>query len=106
VNTQGTDLQSKLHKLIEQYTMDKKRLTELEAELTEKTNELESLKANDSKYYDELQSALNQVKKLTMENETLIKKNLELEKVVSGFESFANELNTQIDSLLPIVEKP
>ena len=102
---QGTDLQGKLQKLIEQYTLDKKRLNELEIEVGEKTKEIESLKANDTKHDGELQSALNQVKKLTADNEALKKKNLELEKTISSFESFAHYLNTQIDSLLPIVEK-
>jgi hypothetical protein len=100
-----TQLQDKVQLLIEQYSKDKKRLAELEAALNEKT-------ANSQSHIEQLNTLKNQIQveiaakdKLTVENRELKAINLELEKAIKSFESFADEISNQIDGLIPKIDK-
>jgi predicted nuclease with TOPRIM domain len=105
VDTQAIQLHDKVQKLIEQYTLDKKKLTEMETALNEKTKEYNSLKENINKIQSELRTAQDSNLKLNQEKSQLVQKNQELEKIISTFEGFANDLNTRIDDLIPKIEK-
>lgn len=105
MDTQAVQLHDKVQKLIEQYTQDKKRLSDLEKALDEKTKAYDELKALHNRQLSDNQNYSNQNSKLLSEIEQLKKKNQELENVVSSIEGFANDLNAQIDGLIPIVDK-
>lgn len=105
VDTQALQLHEKVQKLIEQYTLDKKRLSELETALADKTKAYDELKALHDKQLTDNQHNAENNSKLLAEIEALKKKNQELENVVFSIEGFANDLNAQIDGLIPIVDK-
>ncbi|MFO7660067.1 MAG: hypothetical protein R6V77_04070 [Candidatus Cloacimonadaceae bacterium] len=105
MENQAVQLHEKVQALIEQYSKDKKRLAELEAALKEKST-------NSSGYEEQIKKLQSDVKteqavseKLKSEIIELKKKNQELEKAVGSFESFAGDLNSKIDSLIPKIEK-
>ncbi|HOV16853.1 MAG TPA: hypothetical protein PLF50_05115 [Candidatus Cloacimonadota bacterium] len=103
METTTLQLHDKVQKLIEQYTEDKKRLSELELSLTEKEKENKALKEEIAKLQQELQHADS---KQTEEINNLKKRNQELEKLLDQIEGFALELDTQIDRILPKLGKP
>lgn len=105
MDTQALQLHDKVQKLIEQYSIDKKRLVEMEATLKEKTNDCANLNEKINKLNGELRAAQDSNLKLTQEKTQLHQKNQELEKVISSFEGFANDLNSKIDDLMPKIEK-
>jgi len=105
VDNNTLQLHDKVQKLIEQYTIDKKRLNELEAALNDKSKDSSTYLEQIKKLQSELQSAQNMNSKLTAEIAELKTKNQILEKNVSSFESFADDLNAKIDNLIPKIEK-
>ena len=105
MDTQALQLHDKVQKLIEQYTLDKKRLAELEAALREKSKDTAGHTEQLKKLQTELQATQQANSKLTTEVSDLKKRNEELEKAVHSFESFAGDLNTKIDDLIPKIEK-
>jgi hypothetical protein len=105
VDTQALQLHDKVQKLIEQYAKDKEKLSELEAALKIKTNENLTLSEKVNKLSSELRTAQDSNLKINQEKNQLLQKNQELEKIISTFEGFANDLNTKIDDLIPKIEK-
>ena len=105
MDTNAMQLHEKVQKLIEQYTLDKKRMAELETALIEKSNDNEALLDKINKIQTELQTALNQNAKLTQDLNDINKKNEELDYTISSIELFANDLNSRIDDLIPKIEK-
>jgi chromosome segregation ATPase len=105
VDTQALQLHDKVQKLIEQYSKDKEKMSKLEADLKEKTNETVNLNEKVNKLQIELRTAQDSNLKLTQERNQMMQKNQELEKMISAFEGFANDLNTKIDDLIPTIEK-
>jgi chromosome segregation ATPase len=105
VDTQALQLHDKVQKLIEQYSKDKEKMSKLEADLKEKTNETVNLNDKVNKLQIELRTAQDSNLKLTQERNQMMQKNQELEKMISAFEGFANDLNTKIDDLIPTIEK-
>jgi chromosome segregation ATPase len=102
MDTQALQLHDKVKILIEQYTLDKKKMAELESELNTKKKENASLQEQIKKLQTDLQSANS---KQTNELSDLKIRNQELEKMLDSFENFADDLNTQIDDLIPRIEK-
>lgn len=105
MDTQALQLHDKVQKLIEQYSKDKEKLSKLETELKEITNENINLNEKVNKLQNELRTAQDSNLKLNQERNQLTQKNQELEKMISAFEGFANDLNTKIDDLIPAIEK-
>jgi len=105
VDTQALQLHDKVQKLIEQYTIDKKRLNELEAALKDKSSDNTGYLEQIKKLQSDLQTALSNNTKLTDELNEIKKKNQELQQVVNSFENFAGDLNTKIDNLIPKIDK-
>lgn len=105
MDTQALQLHEKVQKLIEQYTLDKKKLSEMELTLNDKINENETLKENIVRFQNELRTAQENYSKLNQEKNQLVAKNQEMEKMLSTFEGFANDLNSKIDDLIPKIEK-
>lgn len=105
MDTQALQLHEKVQKLIEQYTIDKKRLNELEAALKDKSNDNVDYIEQIKKLQGDLQTAQSSNTKLTDEMNELKKKYQELEQVVNSFENFAGDLNTKIDNLIPKIDK-
>jgi len=105
VENQAVQLHEKVQALIEQYTKDKKRLAELEAALKEKSSSSSGYEEQIKKLQADLKAEQAVSEKLRLEVDQLMKKNQDLEKAVSSFESFAGDLNDKIDSLIPKIEK-
>jgi len=105
VENQAVQLHDKVQALIEQYTKDKKRLAELEAALKEKTQNTDGHQEQLKKLQSELHNAQSSNAKMTTEINELKQRNQELEKAISNFESFAGDLNSKIDDLIPKIEK-
>jgi chromosome segregation ATPase len=105
LDKQPTQLQDKVQLLIEQYTKDKKRLAELEVALSEKNTNSQGYVEQINSLKIQLQSELSAKEKLTDENNGLKTRNLELEKTLKNFESFAEDISNQIDGLIPKIDK-
>jgi chromosome segregation ATPase len=105
VDTQALQLHEKVQKLIEQYTIDKKRLAELEDALSEKTKDSAGYSDQIKKLQSDIQTANQLNTKLTNEITELKKRNEVLEKSMNSFEDFAGDLNSRIDDLIPKIEK-
>lgn len=105
MDKQAMQLHDKVQILIEQYTKDKKRLAELEAIIKERSDDSQGLAEEIHNLTNQLQTAQKTNEKLTSEISELITKNQELEKVITTFESFADDLTTQIDDIIPQIEK-
>lgn len=105
MENQAVQLHEKVQALIEQYTKDKKRLAELEAALKEKSSSSNGYEEQIKKLQADLKNEQVNSEKLKSELNELKKKNQDLEKAVSNFESFAGDLNSKIDSLIPRIEK-
>jgi predicted nuclease with TOPRIM domain len=105
VDNQALQLHEKVQKLIEQYTIDKKKLTELESKLKDRVKENESLQNNITNLQSELSIVKESNVKLVKEMNEMKQKNLKSEEMISTFESFANDLNSKIDDLIPKIDK-
>ncbi len=98
------NLTDKIQKLIDQYTLDKKKIEELEtqnAQLTEENFQLFSQIEENS------QISANQTDQLNaLQNEfnALEAKYNDLQKMLSGFESMAEGAIKKIDSIFPLIE--
>ncbi len=98
------NLTDKIQKLIDQYTLDKKKIEELEtqnAQLTEENFQLFSqieessqISANQTDQLNALQNEFN----------ALEAKYNDLQKMLSGFESMAEGAIKKIDSIFPLIE--
>ncbi len=98
------NLQDKIQKLIDQYTLDKKKLEDLEAQnkqLTEENFQLFSQIEESSLTSSEQAEKL---KVLQNEFNTLESRYNELQKMLSGFESIAEGAIKKIDSIFPLIE--
>jgi len=98
-------LHDKVQKLIEQYTIDKKRLIELEKKLKEKSEDSSGYVKQIDDLQKELHAANDMNKKLSDEIKDLKTKNLDLEKEMDLFENFADDINSKIDDLIPKIDK-
>ena len=100
-----TNLQDKIQKLIDQYTSTKQRVEELEAKvkgLTEENIQLISQITNSKDSTTQL-SETNQL--LEAKVKELEAKLAEMQNNVQGFSSIANDAIAQIDSLFPDLDE-
>jgi len=98
------NLTDKIQKLIDQYTLDKKKIEELEtqnAQLTEENFQLFSqieessqISANQTDQLNALQNEFN----------ALEARYNDLQRMLSGFESMAEGAIKKIDSIFPLIE--
>ncbi len=98
------NLQDRVQKLIDQYTQDKKRLEEMEAQnkqLTEENFQLFSQIEESSQSNEELSAKYHA---LQQEFNSLETRYNELQKMLSGFESIAVGAIEKIDSIFPMLE--
>ncbi|PKN72078.1 MAG: hypothetical protein CVU50_08835 [Candidatus Cloacimonetes bacterium HGW-Cloacimonetes-3] len=98
------NLQDKIQKLIDQYTLDKKKLEALEAQnkqLTEENFQLFSQIEESSLNSNEQAEKL---KVLQSEFNTMESRYNDLQKMLSGFESIAEGAIQKIDSIFPLIE--
>ena len=105
MDTQALQLHEKVQKLIEQYTKDKKRLNELEAELLVKENDAESYTAEIIQLQNEVQSLLEKNRQMEIKNAELTSHVQDMESMLFTFEGFAADINTRIDDLIPQIEQ-
>ena len=105
MDSQPMQLHDKVQKLIEEYSKDKKRLAELEAQLAEKNKDSESSIIQINQMQKELTTLKETNNQLNLEYTALQKKYREMEQNLSSFESFADDLNSKIDELIPQIEK-
>lgn len=105
MENQAVQLHEKVQALIEQYTKDKKRLAELEAALKEKSSNSSGYEEQIKKLQTDLKAEQSVSEKLKSEIEVLKTRNQDLEKAITSFESFAGDLNSKIDSIIPRIEK-
>ncbi len=105
MDKQVLQLKDKVQKLIEQYTIDKKKLTELEAMLQDRSKDSEGFESQIKKLQNDLQAAQSSNQELNGEIGELKKRNQELEKLLAAVEEYAGELNSSIDKLIPQIEK-
>jgi len=95
------NLQDKIQKLIDQYTLDKKKLAELEKlnnELTEENLQLMQQLEDYSKLTTDTDS---KCQALQTEIDTLKARNQELENLLGDFDSFAGDAIKKIDEFIP-----
>ncbi len=95
------NLQQRLQKLIDQYTKDKKELDELKrsfAQLNEENTQLLAQVEDYSKLYTETDNALSALK---IEHEKLKAQQDEMQKMLMGIESFADDAIKTIDDIFP-----
>jgi chromosome segregation ATPase len=98
------NLTDKIQKLIDQYTLDKKKIEELEtqnAQLTEENFQLFS-QIEESSQISATQT--DQLNALQNEFNALEAKYNDLQKMLSGFESMAEGAIKKIDSIFPLIE--
>ena len=105
LENQALQLHDKVQKLIEQYSEDKKKMAELESQLAGKIKELKELTDLYNKLEQEVSESKTDKTKQQNELNDLKKRNIELERTISTFEGFANDLNSKIDDLIPKIEK-
>lgn len=101
----AVNLQDKIQKLIDQYTIAKKRLEQLELEhanLSDSNNQflgqLETTQKN-------LQDANATIAKLEFQVKQLEKDNTELKKALEGFETITTDAMAQLDKIFPELEE-
>jgi len=98
------NLQDKIQKLIDQYTLDKQKLEEMEnkvAQLTEENSQLfAQIEASGSQ--NEMQE--NKYQTLQEEFNKLETRYNELQKILAGFETLAEGAIKKIDSIIPLPE--
>jgi chromosome segregation ATPase len=105
LETKTNQLHDKVQQLIEQYTKDKKRLSELEAILSDKKNDSQGLIAQIDSLKSQLQVEKAVKERLTVENNELRNHNSDMEQTIKKFENFAEDLSKDIDGLIPIIDK-
>lgn len=98
------NLQDKIQRLIDQYTLDKRKLEALEAQNVQLTEE-------NTQLFDQIEAsglvASDQETKLQIlqeEYNALQSKYNDLQKMLSGFESIAESAISKIDSIFPLLE--
>jgi chromosome segregation ATPase len=98
------NLTDKIQKLIDQYTLDKKKIEELEAQNAQLTEENFQLF---SQIEESSQISANQTDQLNaLQNEfnALEARYNDLQRMLSGFESMAEGAIKKIDSIFPLIE--
>ncbi len=98
-------LQARLQKLIDQYTKDKKELEELKknnAQLSDENSQLLAQIEDYSKLYTDADTAL---KALQAEYDVLKIQQDEMQKMLYGVESFADDAIKKIDDIFPKLEE-
>ena len=101
METNAISLQEKIQKLIDQYTLDKKKLDGLEEQNTHLKEENRQLMAQIENMNNANSGSASQVKELEEQIKTLESKYLELQKTISGFEDIATDAIAKIDSVFP-----
>ncbi len=97
----AVNLQDKIQKLIDQYTIAKKRIEELESENSVNRQILAQLEDSQKN----VQEANVSIARLEAQVNQLQAENTELKKALSGFESATNSAIAQLDSLFPELEE-
>lgn len=95
------NLQQRLQKLIDQYTVNKKELDELKQSYTELTDENKQLLSQIEDYSCLLNETDGSLKNLQEEHLSLKIKYDEMEKMLFGVESFADDAIKKIDDIFP-----
>lgn len=95
------NLQQRLQKLIDQYTVNKKELDELKQSYTELTDENKQLLSQIEDYSCLLNETDGSLKNLQEEHLSLKTKYDEMEKMLFGVESFADDAIKKIDDIFP-----
>ena len=95
------NLQQRLQKLIDQYTVNKKELDELKISYTQIRDENAQLLSQIEDYVNLVTDTDNSLKTLQGEHHSLKSKYDEMEKMLFGVESFADEAIKKIDDIFP-----
>lgn len=104
MESHALNLQDKIQKLIDQYTLDKQKLEALAAQnkqLTEENSQLFAQIEANGMVASEQDSKL---KTLQEEFNTVEQKYNDLQKMLTGFESIAESAISKIDSIFPLLE--
>lgn len=99
------NLQDRLQKLIEQYNKDKAELDELKEQNARLTEENQQLFVQMEEYAKLVNDSDAGMKSLAEEHEALKQKYTELEQMINGIESFANDAISTIDNIIPLLEE-
>lgn len=99
------NLQDRLQKLIEQYNKDKAELDELREQNARLTEENQQLFVQMEEYAKLVNDSDAGMKSLAEEHEALKSKHQELEKMLTGIESFATAAISTIDTIIPLIEE-
>lgn len=98
------NLQERLQKLIDQYTADKKVMEELKKQCALLSEENMQLFAQVEEYAKLSSDSDESLKSLQEEYKTLQAKHEELQKMLFGIESFADDAIKKIDNIFPLLE--
>ena len=98
------NLQEKIQKLIDQYTADKKVIAELNQQCAQLTEENMQLMTQIDDYAKQNGESDNAFKELQQEHDKLKAKYAELQSVLTGVESFADDAIKKIDDIFPLIE--
>ncbi len=98
------NLQDKIQKLIDQYTLDKSRLEELENRVTQLTEENSQLFTQIEASGNQSEAQETRFKILQDDYNRLENRYNELQKILAGFESLAEGAIKKIDSIIPALE--
>lgn len=105
MDTQALQLHDKVQKLIEQYTKDKKKMAEMEADIISKDKDLEDLCTQNDTLKSDIKTLEEQLKHLEATKAELTKRLDDSTNMLSTLEGFAADINTRIDDLIPQIEK-
>ena len=95
------NLQDKIQKLIDQYTLDKKKLEELERQNNEMADENLQLMQQVEDATTQISDLQNKVKALEEELQANHAKKGELENLLNAFDALATEAIQKIDAFVP-----
>jgi chromosome segregation ATPase len=98
------NLQDKIQKLIDQYTADKKIIAELKQQCDQLTEENVQLMTQIDEYAKQNGESSDAYKALQQEHASLKHKYDELQSVLTGVESFADDAIRKIDNIFPLIE--
>lgn len=98
------NLQERLQKLIDQYTADKKEMDELKKQYAQLSEENMQLFTQIEEYAKLCSDSDNSLKSLEEEHKSLQAKHDELQKMLFGIESFADDAIKKIDNIFPLLE--